>query len=188
MGIFSDLFGKHGHKKDKTIQELLEIIKQMEGNEKRLLRMLEECEKPHSENVKLVLYSSSNKNQITMALQLDQGSFSLDTIGLQDLDLGTPVSATFANTTFTSSDPTIFTTTADPTNPNQTNDTAVAPGTASLLIQTDATYVDSKKSISVTKTLTLTVPVLIAAVVAGENVGLVFIQGAPTILPTPPTT
>lgn len=31
MSLFSDLFGRHGHRKDKVIQELLEIIKKMEN-------------------------------------------------------------------------------------------------------------------------------------------------------------
>lgn len=30
MGIWDTLFGKHGQKKDKIVQELLEIIKRME--------------------------------------------------------------------------------------------------------------------------------------------------------------
>lgn len=30
MGLFEDLFNKHGHKKQKEIKELLEIIKRME--------------------------------------------------------------------------------------------------------------------------------------------------------------
>jgi len=60
MGIWEDLFGKHGHKKSKEIQELLAIIKDMqediklkniqilkEQNEnKRLFRELQRCLHP----------------------------------------------------------------------------------------------------------------------------------------------
>lgn len=75
MGIFDELFGKHGHRKDNVVQELLEIIKkqqeeailseknearliaeanQAERNEERLirenqrlLRQLERCHRQH---------------------------------------------------------------------------------------------------------------------------------------------
>lgn len=52
MGIWEDLFSKHGHKKDKTTQEFLQIIKQMseqaliaEQNERRLLKEIEQLQR-----------------------------------------------------------------------------------------------------------------------------------------------
>lgn len=52
MGIFSDLFGKHGHRKDKVIQELLEHIKILEEekmilvkNERSLIQDVERLER-----------------------------------------------------------------------------------------------------------------------------------------------
>jgi hypothetical protein len=197
MGIWAELFGKHGNRKEKEIQELLAIIKRQEENETRLLKQNEHLEwerdrlesnllkclkDKNSEHVKLVINSSTNKNSKNMAIQLDQGSFSLDSLGLVDTDLGTPVSATFANVSFASSDETVFTTAPDPNNPSGTIDTAVAPGTANLTATADATYTDSKTGKSVTQTgLTVTVPVIVNAVVAGENVALTIIQGTPTV-------
>jgi hypothetical protein len=38
MGIFDNLFKKHGHKDDETIKELLNEIKIQEENERRLIK------------------------------------------------------------------------------------------------------------------------------------------------------
>lgn len=60
MSIFSDIFKKHGHRKEEEIQELLKIIKQMEVNEgilereilhltaqnEKLFNLLEKCRHP----------------------------------------------------------------------------------------------------------------------------------------------
>lgn len=202
MGIWNDIFAKHGHRKEEEIQELLKIIKQMEVNEgilereilhltgqnEKLFNLLEKCRQQQKEKVNLVIISSKYKNQKTMAISLDQGQFSLDSLGLVDTDSGLPVSATFANVVFASSDSTIFTTAPDPANPNGTIDTAVAPGTASLTATADASYTDSKTGKTVTQTgLTISVPVIVNAVVAGENVALTIIQGTPSVIPVTPT-
>lgn len=71
MGIFGDMHRKHGHRKDKVIQELLEIIQKMEDNERlqniqllkeqnenrRLFRELQKClhkPKPHPVHLDVV--------------------------------------------------------------------------------------------------------------------------------------
>lgn len=53
MGIFSDLFDKHGHKKDKVIQELLDTIKLMEQeailSERNETRLIKENERLYND-------------------------------------------------------------------------------------------------------------------------------------------
>lgn len=198
MGLFDILWGKHGHNDNKIIQELFAALRKSEDNEARVIKLnehlerdrdrleyeLRKCLKDQSaEKVKLVIISSNNKNQQTMSINLTQGGpFSLDSVGLIDTDTQAPVQATFANVSFVGSDDTIFTTVQDPANPNQTQDTPVAPGQAALQATADATYTDSKTNLPVTKVgLTVTVPVIVTAVVAGENVALVINQGAPVV-------
>jgi hypothetical protein len=144
----------------------------------------------HRQNVKLVLQTTINQYKITfMALQLTQGFFSLDQLALIDTDTNAQVQATFANTQpFASDNPAVLTSTPDPSSPsdlNKVKNTAVAGGTANVTTTTDATYTDSVSKQSVTKTLKLSIPYSVIAVVAGENVALTLIQGTPTAIPAP---
>lgn len=94
-------------------------------------------------------------------------------VGLIDSDTLQPVTATFTNTTNTSDNGAIFTVDA------AGNLVGVSAGSANLLTQCDATYTDSKTQQSVTKTLNLTTPIDVQAVVTGENVTLVVSLGTP---------
>lgn len=44
MGIFDILWGKHGHKKDKTIHELFAALRRSEENEAKLIKQNEHLE------------------------------------------------------------------------------------------------------------------------------------------------
>lgn len=44
MGLFDILWGKHGHKKDKTIQELFAALRRSEENEAKLIKQNEHLE------------------------------------------------------------------------------------------------------------------------------------------------
>lgn len=91
-----------------------------------LIRILSKVIRPAHEGqkVRLVFKTTSINNSILqiMALNLNANQFSIDSLGLIDSDTGGAVVATFANPTFTSDNPAVFTTTADPSNPNQTKD------------------------------------------------------------------
>lgn len=197
------LFGNHKHYKEKkeiVFIENTEIIKieddfykrhypgedeRLEKIIERLVGIIDKLTKPSQhENVRLILTTILNNNNSIleiMALNLNVGQSSTDVLGLIDTDKNVPVVATFANVSFTSSDPTIFTTTQDPSNPNQSVDTAVAAGTANLVVTADASYTDANTGQAVTKTgLSVTVPMTVTAVVAGENVALTITQGTPT--------
>lgn len=143
------------------------------------------------QNVRLVFSTTINNFKITfMALQLTQGTFSLDQLALIDTDTNAPVQATFANIQpFTSDNPSVLTTTADPAgDASKCLNTALAAGTANVLGRADVTYTDSVSKQPVTKTLVLSIPYVVLAVTAGENVALTLIQGTPGITPIPPTT
>jgi hypothetical protein len=170
--------GRHYHEHDEDEEKLeLEIIKKLSEIINKLITPSQE------EKVRLILTTKFNNNNSIlqiMAIQLNVGQFSLDTLSLIDSDSGNAVAATFANNQFNSSDPNVFTSTVDPSNPNQTRDQAVAAGSASLNVSSDVSYTDANTGNPVTKTLTLSVPVSVAAVTAGENVALVMTQGTPT--------
>lgn len=156
-------------------KEELDIIKS-------LVRILDRLTSGTNKKVRLVLqtnFSENNSIFLIMAIQLNVGQFSLDTLSLIDSDTGNAVAATFANNSFTSSDSNVFTSTVDGTDPNSTRDQAVNAGSATLNVSSDVTYTDANTNQSVTKTLTLAVPVTVVAVVAGENVALVMTQGTP---------
>lgn len=143
------------------------------------------------QNVRLVFSTTINNFKITfMALQLTQGTFSLDQLALIDTDTNAPVQATFANIQpFASDNPSVLTTTADPAgDASKCLNTALAAGTANVLGRADVTYTDSVSKQPVTKTLVLSIPYVVLAVTAGENVALTLIQGTPGITPIPPTT
>lgn len=164
--------GEH-YKKFNPEKEELEIIEKLVGIVDRLTQ-------DKKERVRLVLTTILNNNKfIVMSITLNANQFSLDTLSLIDSDTNAAVAATFANQSFASSDPSIFTSTQDVTDPNSTKDVAVGAGTASLNISADVTYTDANTNQPVTKTLTLVVDVTVVAVVAGENVALVLTQGAP---------
>lgn len=168
--------GEKFHKHDHEEKELAII--------KKLIDIINKLTRPPTqhERIRLILKTILDKNNSIfqiMALNLNTGQFSIDSLGLIDSDTGNPVSATFANATFTSSDPAVFTTEQDAANPNSTKDTAVAAGSASLTATADVTYTDANTQASVTKSLSVTIPVIVSAVVAGENVALVINQGAP---------
>lgn len=148
-------------------------------------------EPPIHQNVKLVFQTTFNNNfKFTfMALQLNVGFFSVDQLALIDTDTNGQVAATFANIQpFTSDNPAVLSTTADPDNPSDPSkckNSAIAAGTANVLGQADVTYTDSKTNQKVTKTLSLKIPYTVIAVVAGENVALTLIQGTPQAIPAP---
>ncbi|HEV3223891.1 MAG TPA: hypothetical protein VGZ90_13475 [Puia sp.] len=169
-----DLFGKEK-------KELIDIIDNLSVTVMKQAGAISDIVSSKNQNVRLVLTTSINNSIfIIMSINLSAKQFSIDSLGLVDTDTGLAVVATFANQTFTSDNPAIFTSTQDPANPNQSKDVAIAAGNANLLATADATYTDSKTGLSVTKTgLKVSVPVIISAVVAGENVALVINQGTP---------
>lgn len=181
MGLFGET---------KTEKEAFEIIDHLLHNESILLHIVERLlpkERNH-QNVKLVFQTTLNNNlKFTfMALQLTQGFFSLDSLALIDTDTNAQVQATFANTQpFASDNTAVLTSVPDPAgNPNSVLNTAVSGGTANVTTTSDVTYTDSVTNLPVTKTLTLSIPYSVVAVVAGENVALTLIQGTPTAVPT----
>lgn len=177
MSIFD---GKERHELEEMIERLEEMLEREMHNNTILIHIVDRLTAVKGQHVKLILLNSSN-NQI-MAITLNANQFSIDTLGLVDSDTGNAVAATFANVSFVSSDPTIFTSTQDPANPNTTKDVAVAAGSASLNVTADASYTDSVSGLAVTKAgLIISVPVTVAAVVAGENVALTITQGIPTL-------
>lgn len=138
----------------------------------------------HRQNVRLVLTTIISKSKfIIMNPQLTVGFFSLDSLQLIDSDTGAPVQATFANQSFASDNTDVLTSEQSTTDPNSTNDTAVAGGTANVTAQADATYTDKNTGQPVTKTLSVKVPYTVIAVVAGENVALTLVQGTPQAVP-----
>lgn len=122
-----------------------------------------------------------------MALQLTQGFFSLDQLALIDTDTNAQVQATFANVQpFVSDNTAVLVSSPDPStpsNPTKVLNTAMGGGTANVTTTADATYTDSVSKQPVTKTLKLSIPYTVIAVVAGENVALTLIQGTPTAVP-----
>ncbi len=122
-----------------------------------------------------------------MPLQLTQGFFSLDQLALIDTDTNGLVQATFANVQpFASDNAAVLTVAPDPSTPSDPNkvlSTAIGGGTANVTTTADATYTDSISKQPVTKTLKLSIPYTVVAVVAGENVALTLIQGTPTAVP-----
>jgi hypothetical protein len=174
-------------------KQLLDILQQQGHSVNHLIGIVDRLshehhhQHPHEhQNVKLVFSTNINSNfKVTfMALQLTQGFFSLDQLALIDTDTNGQVAATFANVQpFASDNPAVLTTVPDPSipsDPTKCKNTAVAGGTANVTGQADATYTDSKSGQPVTKTLKLSIPYAVVAVVAGENVALTLIQGTPT--------
>ena len=149
------------------------------------INYFQESEDCHKQHVKLVLQTQINNFKFTfMALQLDQGFFSLDQLALIDTDTNAQVKATFANVQpFVSDNPAVLTSAPDPSTPSdptKVKNTGISGGTANVTTTADASYTDSKTNQPVTKTLKLSIPYTVVAVVAGENVALTLIQGTPT--------
>lgn len=167
--------GDH-YKKWNPEKEELEIIE-------HLVKIIERLTQPQKQRTRLVLQTILQNNTIVqiMSLKLNANQFSLDVLSLIDSDTGAAVAATFANQKYESSDPNVFTSVQDATDPNTTKDTAVGAGTANLNVSADATYTDANTGQSVTKSLSLVVDVTVIAIVAGENVSLVLTQGAPQL-------
>lgn len=173
--------GQH-YKKWNPEKEELDIIERLIKNNKSLIDIVGRLATPSREfRTRLVLTTILDNNTTVqiMSITLNANQFSLDTISLIDSDTGNAVAATFANQSFSSSDPSVFTSVQDSSDPNSTRDTAVGAGSASLNISAEATYTDGNTGQSVTKTLTLVVDVTVVAIVAGENVALVLTQGTP---------
>ncbi|HLZ17462.1 MAG TPA: hypothetical protein VKQ08_10500 [Cyclobacteriaceae bacterium] len=161
--------------------EICEILSREQILEQELGELIEDRHHREHQRTKLVLTTSLNNFKFTfMALQLNQGQFSLDTLQLIDTDTGLPVKASFANVLpFGSDNPAILTSVTSTTDPTSTVDTAVSAGTANVTGGADVTYTDSKTNQPVTKTLVLKIPYTVVAVVAGENVALSLVQGTP---------
>ena len=119
-----------------------------------------------------------------MSVSLQVKQFAVGVFGIVKHDDGTPITATFANETFTSSDPTIFTAVVDPSDGPDTavlDVDGVAPGDATLHVEADATYTDPGTGQVVTKHKAADIPVTITA---GEtDTDLVVNFGQPQPLP-----
>jgi hypothetical protein len=92
-------------------------------------------------------------------------------LGLVDHDTNAPITATFANTTYASDNPAVFTCNTDVNADGTLDVVGVAAGNANLHVETDATYTDGNTNQSVTVHLSKDIPMTVTAP-AGENVDL----------------
>lgn len=112
------------------------------------------------------------KNSIIMSAELNVKQFVAGVFGIIRHDDGTPITATFANETFSSSDTSIFTAEVDP---GDGPDTAivdvkgVAEGPGSLHVEVDASYTDPGTGQLVTKHKTADIQVTITAAPPSET-------------------
>lgn len=114
-----------------------------------------------------------------MSAQLNVNEMLVGTLGLVNHQTQQPITATFANVTVTSSDPTIFTTALDASGNVDVDGVAVGSGT--LTISADATYVDPATGATVTFTKLLTVSVTISPAATATDLVVTF--GAPQPIP-----
>jgi NCAIR mutase (PurE)-related protein len=161
-------------------RRLIKIVEEQTETIEKLVEILDRLTK--HERVNLVFTQNlNNTKSIIMLLSLNSNQSSVGLLGLIDSDTQAQVSATFANVSFSGSNPAAFSVTQDTTNPNQANVAGVAAGTGTISATADATYTDSTTGQSVTKTgLTVSVDVTVLAIVAGENVTLQLNFSTPT--------
>lgn len=143
--------------------------------DKIVINLGEECNR--ADEVRLILTTFVNKNKYSiMALTLNAGQSAAGTLGLQDTVTGLPVTSTFTGTTASPDNAAVFTSVVNPD--GSITATAVAPGTANLLVATTGAYTDSNGTPQ-TQSLTLSVPVTVAQATA-DSVALTLTFGTPT--------
>lgn len=193
MGIWEDLFGKHGHHDDEVIQELLAQIKRMqleaimsEQNERRLIkenerlfRELQRClHQKQAHPVQLILTFNNQSKLKTMAVTLNPNQSVIGSLSLIDTVTGNPVVATFANPQATSDNPAAVTAVVNPD--GTITATAVTPGTANITASADVSYTDSNGAAQTAIGIAAPVVAVSVAQPAADSVGLVLTFGTPT--------
>jgi hypothetical protein len=157
----------------KEEKECLGIIKDLSETVLELVR-------PKKRPMILVLIQTFNNQKIlTMSLSLASNQTGPVVLGLVDSVTGQPVTATFANSSYSIDNTSVATVDANG------NISGVAAGTFNLSVTTAATYTDSTGTLQSGITETGTFPGTVTAVVTADGVALVATLGTLTTQPAP---
>lgn len=131
------------------------------------------------QKVQLILTTLINNFKLKiMSVQLASNQFAIGIPALIDSDTTNPISATFSNPSFSSTNESVFGVTQDASDPNSPRVTGVAAGTGQLNVNYTVSYTDGNTGQPVTQSLSLSIDVTVTEV-AGENVTLQVNFGAP---------
>lgn len=179
MSLFSV---HHHHSETKTIEELVDIVKEL----------IDELKGERNKKNKPVLaltININNSNYIIMNTTLTLGINAFSNLVLLDAKTLLPhTEAVFTGQSATSDSPQFATFTMDPDVANQVDATPVAVGAGNILLSTTATYTDSNSNLEVTALFTATIPFNVAQGAEGLILSLTDFVNVTTSTTTTSTT